>query len=146
MRKSTLVLVLVVALAALAQAQYTGSTSQSTTTATSAAAGESKSGAGKDNTLTGCLNGPDSQGMFTLNTTGKKKKAVSIDAGTVDLKPHAGHEVRVTGTWETMPAAAGATTAPSGEKEMKHFKVTNIEHVSDTCPAEGASKEATPKY
>ncbi|HEV8524671.1 MAG TPA: hypothetical protein VGQ71_09245 [Terriglobales bacterium] len=143
MRKSALVLVLMLALAALALAQYGSSTSQSTPNTSATPAGH-KSDTAKGNTLTGCLSGPDSQGMFTLNTTGKKKKAVTIDAGTTDLKPHVGHEVRVTGTWEATPAA-GATTAPSGEKKMKQFKLSNIEHISDTCPAPSAGQEAPPK-
>jgi len=148
MKQWALVLILLVALPVLALAQdKASSTAQATTTGTTdtaTAAGTGKTGAGKDKTLTGCLNGPDSQGIYTLNTTDKKKKTISVAAGDIDLKPHVGHHVRVTGTLEAQAVPAGE--AQTGEKKMKQLKVTNVEHISETCPAEGASKEATPKY
>ena len=104
--------------------------------------------AGKQATLTGCLGGPNEQGEYTL-TSGRSKKEVEVDAGEgIDLKSHVGHTVKLTGNWEKSGAAAGEkekTGAAAGEKEKtqkgeRHFKATNVTHVSEGCTGTTGAK------
>src|SRR5262245_40255764 len=46
-------------------------------------------------TLTGCLSGPNDEGVYVLKT---KTSEVEV-GGLADLKSHVGHEVKLTGTW-----------------------------------------------
>ena len=131
MKKWTLglLLVLAFALASLAQTSSTGSKSGSST-GQSSQMGDQNMGtaaAGTSTSVTGCLNG--SAGNYTL-TNGKYKNGVAVTAASgVDLAPHIGHEVRLTGTWEkgSGSAAAGGTTA------SKTFNATSMKHISETC-------------
>lgn len=127
MKKWTLglLLVLAFALASLAQTSSTGSSMGQ-----SSQMGDKNMGtaaAGTSTSVTGCLNG--SAGNYTL-TNGKYKNGVAVTAASgVDLAPHVGHEVRLTGTWEkgSGSAAAGGTTA------SKTFNATSMKHISETC-------------
>ncbi|MBV9610007.1 MAG: hypothetical protein JO187_10660, partial [Acidobacteria bacterium] len=148
MKKWTLGLVLVVAfsLSALAQSGSTSGTSGTSAgsagqsdTGTTGKKSKSKSkdtagsdmsaGGGKSTSVTGCLNG--SAGNYTL-TNGRYKNGVAVTAASgVDLAPHVGHQVRLTGTWEkgSDSSAAGGTSA------SKTFNATAMKHISDTCTA-----------
>ena len=76
-----------------------------------------------EQTITGCLGSND---KFTLTTAEGKKYEVSVTK-VLNLKPHVGHEVTLTGT-----PTEGATPV---------FKASKITHVSDTCkPAVAAPK------
>jgi hypothetical protein len=105
--------------------------------------------AGGNGTLTGCLSGPNEEGAYVL--TNAKGRKVEV-GGSDDLKAHVGHEVKLTGTWEKSGAAIGENEKnekhESGEKGEKgekgegahrHFKVSKIDHVSDTCKQTSAS-------
>jgi len=48
--------------------------------------------------LAGCLAAEQQDGKFILTTASAKRVEVTPDAG-VDLKPHVGHQVRLTGKW-----------------------------------------------
>ena len=77
----------------------------------------------QEQTITGCLSSND---RFTLTTADGKKYEISV-AKVLNLKPHVGHEVTLTGT-----AKEGAPP---------EFKASKITHVSDTCkPAAAAPK------
>jgi hypothetical protein len=86
-------------------------------TSTSGKAGD------KEQTVTGCLGSND---KFTLTTAEGKKYEVTVTK-VLNLKPHVGHEVTLTGT-----PTEGATPV---------FKASKVTHVSDTCkPAAAAPK------
>jgi hypothetical protein len=70
-------------------------------------------------TLTGCLAKAD-DGTFTLMEKGKTEKVKLHAMSGVDLGPHAGHTVRLTGEWQ-------------GEGAAKMFHVSKMEHVAASC-------------
>ena len=93
--------------------------------------------------LTGCLSGPNGEGVYELKS-GKKEVEVG---GLDDLSKHVGHKVRLHGAWAKSGAEIGekenaASEAQEGKEEKGegHFKVASIDHLSDTCPAETAEK------
>ena len=107
-----------------------------------------KKGAGGA-TLTGCLSGPNDEGVYELKS-GKKEVEVG---GLDDLSKHVGHKVRLHGAWAKSGAEIGekenaASEAKEGkegkegkeEKGERHFKVASIDHLSDTCAAGAAEK------
>ena len=76
-----------------------------------------------EQTITGCLGSND---KFTLTTAEGKKYEVSVTK-VLNLKPHVGHEVALTGT-----PTEGATPG---------FKASKVTHISTTCkPAAAAPK------
>jgi len=83
-------------------------------------------------TLTGCLSGPNDEGVYTLKTATAKSVEVG---GSADLKSHVGHKVKLTGSWAKSGTEIGEKekTTEKAEKGERHFKVTGIEHISDTC-------------
>src|SRR5947199_2204725 len=94
-------------------------------------------------TITGCLSGPNDEGVYVL-THGKKSVEVG---GLDDLDKHVNHEVRLHGSWTKNPADIGEKeAAATGGKETKeekgerHFKVTSIDHIADTCAAGGGGE------
>ena len=96
-------------------------------------------------TITGCLSGPNSEGLYTLKQQGKREVEVG---GLADLSKHVGHEVRLHGAWAKSGGAIGEKeeTAGKGGKEEKgerHFKVTSIDHIAETCGG-GTSQPSTP--
>jgi len=102
--------------------------------------------------LTGCLSGPNDEGVYELKS-GKKEVEVG---GLDDLSKHVGHKVRLHGAWaksgseigEKENAGSEAKEAKEGkegkegkeEKGERHFKVASIDHISDTCAAGAAEK------
>jgi hypothetical protein len=112
---------------------------------------------GKSATLTGCLSGPNDEGAYMLKTG---RHSVEV-GGTDDLKAHVGHEVKLSGTWARSGSEIGereenesaehnhkAGTAEANEKaeaneagghhekseaRERHFKVSSVTMVSDTC-------------
>lgn len=108
---------------------------------------------GKSATLTGCLSGPNDEGAYVLKSG---RRSVEV-GGSDELKAHVGHEVKLSGSWtksaseigerEESEAAernkAGHEKGESAEHERqekseagaRHFKVSSISMVSDTCSA-----------
>jgi hypothetical protein len=111
------------------------STSQTTTK-------KHKMKAAKESTLTGCLSEGTSPGTYML-AHGKHKTMVT---GSDELKNHVGHEVKLTGMWETGAMAEGSESAATEQaekktgKEEKEFKATNITHIADTCTGKKSHK------
>ena len=114
----------------------TASTTKSTTHTHAAAAGP------KESTMTGCLSGPNAEGAYLLKN-GHYRKGMEV-GGTDDLKAHVGHKVKLTGTWAKSGSEIGETE-PAGEKEgkEKHFKVSKVGMISETCSAHGAATTKT---
>ncbi|HZQ92016.1 MAG TPA: hypothetical protein VFA60_09510 [Terriglobales bacterium] len=82
----------------------------------------------KGKTMTGCLSGPNADGAYTL--TAKNGKTVEI-GGNDALKDHVGHEVKITATAST--AAAMGETAEKKEGKEKHYKVEDVQMISESC-------------
>ena len=99
-----------------------------------------KKGGGGAATLTGCLSGPNDEGVYELKS-GKKEVEVG---GLDDLSKHVGHNVRLHGSWTKSGADIGEKESSESkgkeEKGERHFKVASIDHISDTCPAGAAEK------
>jgi hypothetical protein len=102
-------------------------------------------------TLTGCLSGPNEEGAYELK---RGKRTVEV-GGLDDLSKHVGHEVKLHGSWAKSGSEIGekeekGESAEKGggtkkgegaeEKGERHFKVTSIDHVSDTCKAGAGMK------
>jgi hypothetical protein len=100
-------------------------------------------------TLTGCLSGPNSEGLYTLKS-GKREVEVG---GLDDLSKHVGHEVKLHGSWEKTGGAIGekGEAGAKGGKESKeesrerHFKVSSIDDVSSSCSSGSSQPNAPPK-
>lgn len=113
--------------------------------ATSVVAQESSSTAKKETTVKGCLSGPNTEGAYVLKTA--KGHAFEV-GGNDQLKSHVGHEVKLTGTWVKSGSEIGENeSAEKNEKSEasehhgvaeRHFKVSDIQHVADTC-SQGAA-------
>lgn len=107
---------------------------------------------GGEHTITGCLSGPNSEGAYVLKTV--KGRAVEV-GGNDQLKSHVGHTVKLTGTWVKSGTEIGenesaeknetAENSEHGKEAEKHFKVADIQHVSDSCSQSG-STNGTQKY
>lgn len=86
-------------------------------------------------TVTGCLNGPNEDGTFTL----QRVKAGDVHVGGLeDLKDHVGQQVRLRGLWVGSGGQIGEkeNTADKVENTLgtrKHFRPTEIEKISDHC-------------
>ena len=118
----------------------------------SASAQQTDSSSSNQKTVTGCLSGPNSEGAFIL----KPSKGRAFEVGGNDqLKSHVGHMVKVTGTWAKSGAEIGENEAnekverhETGEKNEnahrdiaeKHFNVSDIQHVADSCSQPGPLK------
>lgn len=102
---------------------------------------EKDKNASTDKNITGCLSGPNAEGAYVLKTD-KGDVEVGSDS---QLKEHVGHEVKLTGEYAKPGAAMGENEAAekkqsgakSGmgdkDKNERHFKVSKIEHISDSC-------------
>jgi hypothetical protein len=99
----------------------------------------SKKGAGGA-TLTGCLSGPNDEGVYELKS-GKKEVEVG---GLDELSKHVGHQVRLHGSWAKSGSEIGEKESSESkskeEKGERHFKVASIDHLKDSCPAGAAEK------
>ena len=123
----------------------TGSTSKGQTSSTSKSqtSGTKKKSTGT--TLTGCLTGPNDEGAYVLKTK-SSKKGIEV-GGSDELSKHVNNEVKLHGSWAKSGSEVGEkegaeAKGEKGEKESaeKHFKVTSIDHIADTCPAAGSTK------
>lgn len=144
MKKVLLLLAVVLAFTFSAMAQTeskAGDTGQATTTKAKkskkgSAAGETGQAAGggaaKEATITGCLSAqPDKNGNYTISN-GRYKKGVEVGP-TDTVKDHAGHQVKLTGTWS------------AGEKGKKSFQVTNVAHIAAKCETAPGGATASEK-
>jgi hypothetical protein len=121
-------------------AQGTGTSGSSDSQASSTKKDKPSKG---EHQVTGCLAGPNDEGVYTL-TNGNYTKGLEV-GGNDELKSHVGHKVTLTGTWASAAdigekEAAGAGEKKENEKAEKHMKVSSIKHVADTCAAPTAKK------
>jgi hypothetical protein len=98
------------------------------------------------NSMTGCLSGPNDEGAYVL----KSNKGRSFEVGGNDqLKQHVGHTVRLTGSWVKSGSEIGENEAAEKNEKSegaehhgvaeRHFKVTDIQHIADTCSSSGST-------
>ena len=129
-----LALALAFSVCSLAQTSSSSSTGQSKDESMGQSTGQSaettthkhhKNAAGESE-IKGCLN--SSGGTATLTTAHGKTINVTPASG-VDLAPHNGHEVKLTGTWAKSEAAS------AGGKAERAFDATKVDHIADTCTA-----------
>ena len=105
---------------------------------------------GGETTLTGCLSGPNSEGAYELQRGSKKVEV----GGNDELSKHVGHTVRLHGSWAKSGSevgekeeasekgeAKGGAEAKGGKEEKgeRHFKVTAIDHISESCKGGAAA-------
>lgn len=116
-----------------------------------------------EKTLTGCVAQEQGENEFMLRTGSKRNIELETSE---DLKPHVGHTVKVTGTWDLaadkseakggadamghkdMEGKEGAEHKEMGEhKGMRehHFKVSKLEMVSETCKMGAGKAKASVK-
>jgi hypothetical protein len=90
--------------------------------------------------LTGCLKGVNSEGVYEL-TNSNQKGYVEV-GGSPTLAKHIGHTVKLTGRWVKSGAEIGekADTAKHEKEEVGkakeselHFKVSSVQHISAGC-------------
>jgi hypothetical protein len=114
--------------------------------ATTSVGAQEASSSNKQSTVKGCLSGPNAEGAYVL----KSAKGHAFEVGGNDqLKSHVGHEVKLTGTWVKSGSAIGENEAAEKNEKSeagehhgvaeRHFKVSDIQHVADSCPQGAAT-------
>lgn len=86
----------------------------------------------KVHSMTGCLKAGPTPGSYLLTNLEKGPKMVGIVSSTVDLGPHVGHKVELTGT--PVPEDEAIKENKDVPKAPHYMKVTAMKHVSATCP------------
>ena len=79
-------------------------------------------------TVTGCLAQGTTASEYTLRET--SGKTYSLSSSTVNLKPHVGHEVTVTGTGT---ASSSQQSSTAGAKDNERLQVSDLKMVSTSC-------------
>ena len=109
--------------------------------ATPEAKGQKKKGqAGKVHSMTGCLQKGEGNTFTLTNVEGSGPKTVEIVgvASGVNLSPHVGHRVEVTGMAVGAKAAARAEGAKGKEKKEErgehHMNAQSVKMIAASCP------------
>ena len=86
----------------------------------------------KEHSMTGCLQKGVEPGMDVVtDVEGKGPKTIGIVSSTVNLEPHVGHKIEVTGT--AVPAKE-AEANRNGPPAAHYMKLIAIKTISTTCP------------
>jgi hypothetical protein len=104
-----------------------------------AGSAQKKKGGAVSHSMTGCLAKGDEASTFKLtNVEGNGPKTVEIvgAAKSVDLAPHVGHKVTITGTEVSARKAAKAEKTKDMKEETgeHHMRVSAVKMISATCP------------
>ncbi len=86
----------------------------------------------KVHSMIGCLKAGPTPGSYMLTDLAKGPKTVGIASSTVNLAPHVGHKVEITGT--AVPEKEAMKENKDLPKAPHYMKVTAMKHVSTTCP------------
>ena len=86
----------------------------------------------KVHSMTGCLKAGPTPGSYMLTDLMKGPKTVGIVSSTVNLGPHVGHQVELTGTPVTEEEAMKENK--DVPKAPHYMKVTAMKHISTSCP------------
>ena len=85
----------------------------------------------KEHSMTGCLAKGTEPGTYMLTDLEKGPKSVGIVSSSVNLAPHVGHKVELTGTAVPAKEAEADSKVP---KAAHYMKITAMKHVAATCP------------
>lgn len=105
-------------------------------------ANETASHKTQTHTLTGCLSGPNTEGVYTLKSGAKDIEV----GGAADLKDHVGQKVKVSGLWAKSGAEIGEKsekTSAKAESHERHFKAESVQRVADTCTASSSASHSS---
>jgi hypothetical protein len=85
----------------------------------------------KVHSMTGCLRAGSAPNSYELTDLEKGPKTVGIVSSAVNLAPHVGHKIEITGTAVPAKEAEADTNVP---KAAHYMKVDSIKMLSKTCP------------
>jgi hypothetical protein len=93
---------------------------------------QAQQAAPKEHSMTGCLKQGTEAGTYMVtDVEGNGPKSIGIVSSSVNLAPHVGHKIEVTGT--AVPPKEAETDAKV-PKAPHYMKLTAIKMVSTTCP------------
>lgn len=103
------------------------------TCAPMAFAQQSATGGNAPVTVTGCLAQGDGANEYSIKSEDGKTYGL-MASGSVNLKPHLGHKVTVTGTAsKTMEKSEKTQAKTARTDESEHLSVTDLKMVSTSC-------------
>lgn len=88
----------------------------------------------KEHSMVGCLAKGDAPGSYKLtdvSVPANGPKTVGIVSSSVDLAPHVGHKIQITGTAVPPKDAEMDKNVP---KAPHYMKITAMKHLAATCP------------
>ncbi len=86
----------------------------------------------KEHIMKGCLQRTgEANSYLVTNVDGNGPASIGIVSSTVDLAPHVGHKVEVTGTAVPAKDAEMDKTVP---KAPHYMKLTGVKMIAPTCP------------
>jgi hypothetical protein len=91
---------------------------------------QTKSKTEKSMSVTGCLQKGDEAGEYSI--TGEDGKRYGLYGKGIDFSKHLGHKVTVTGT-KMRGERATKEKKEAGTPEAADLRVTNLQHISETC-------------
>jgi hypothetical protein len=86
----------------------------------------------KVHSMTGCLKAGPTRDSYVLTDLAREPKTVGIVSSAVNLAPHVGHKVELTGT--AVPEEEAMKENKDVPKAPHYLKVTAMKHISTTCP------------
>jgi hypothetical protein len=86
----------------------------------------------KVHSMTGCLKAGPTPGSYVLTDLAEGPKSVGIVSSAVNLAPHVGHKVELTGT--AVPEKDALKENKDVPKAPHYLKVTAMKHISTRCP------------
>ena len=87
----------------------------------------------KEHTMTGCLQkGTAADTFVVMNTAEKGPKNIGIVESKVNLAPHVGHKIDITGV--AVPNKEAESAKPMPTKADHYMRLSAIKMVSTTCP------------
>jgi hypothetical protein len=86
----------------------------------------------KVHSMTGCLKAGPTPDSYMLTDLVSGPKTVGIVSSSVNLAPHVGHKVELTGT--AVPEEEAFKENKDVPKAPHYLKVTAMKHISSTCP------------
>jgi hypothetical protein len=104
------------------------------------AKGQKKKTSNGVHSMTGCLQKGEGNAYTLTNVEGTGPKTIEIvgTAAGVNLAPHVGHKIEITGTAVNAKAAARAEGAKGAEKKEErgehHMRVQSMRMVAASCP------------
>jgi len=88
----------------------------------------------KEHSMTGCLQKSSDAKTLWLTHPERGNKTVEISATTVNLAPHVGHKIEITGTTDTAQEEKQAKVQKGTEKTDHFMKITAMKMIASKCP------------